>query len=257
MVMKTVTVAVAQLGITPSIRKNIEKIKYFIKLAKSKNAEIVCFPETSLKGEPIDIKDRKIKEIFAECKKNSIWCIIGDFIKERKYTYNSMLLINRKGKLVGKHRKVYVCESNPFVKRGSTFKVFPTELSKLGIAICWDIAYPNALRSMVKKRAEIIFCPMYWCYDVWAHKKNHLIMEKKILQSLILARAYENLVYVIFCSPFVKNEKRLVSYSAIAEPHSIIKEIFNREGLIIADLSIPRLHEIRQRYKKDYKKKLF
>jgi len=257
MVIKTVTVAVAQFNLTPSIKKNTEKIKHFIKLAKAKNAEIICFPETSLKGEPVDVKNPKIKEISAECKKNSIWCIIGDFIKERKYTYNTMLLINRKGKLVGKHRKVFVCESNKFVKKGFGFKVFSTELGKLGIATCWDVAHPNTLYSMVKKKADIIFCPMYWCYDVWMHKKNHLTMEKKILESLILARAYENLVYVVFCSPFAKNEKKLVSYSAIADPHKIIKEIFNKEGLIVADLSISELHKIRQRYKKDYRKQLF
>jgi predicted amidohydrolase len=257
MVIKNVTIAVAQLGLTPSIKENVKKIKKIINLAKIKKADIICFPETSLKGEPIDIKDPFIKEIFAECKKNSIWCIIGDYIKEGKSTYNTMLLINRNGKIVGKHKKVFICEDNPFVKKGSGFKVFTTELGKLGIATCWDVAYPNALYSMAKKRVDIIFCPMYWNYDIWAHQKNHLMMEKKILQSLILTRAYENLVYVIFCSPLMKNEKTLVSYSAIADPHEIIKEIFNREGMIIGRLNIPKLHKIRKMYKKDYKKKLF
>lgn len=257
MVIKNVTVAVGQLNLTSSLRKNVKKIKHFIRLAKAKNAEIICFPETSLQGECIDIKSPTIKEIFAECKKNSIWCIIGDYIKEKKYIYNTTLLINRKGKLVGKHRKVFICENNKSVKKGFNFEVFPTELGKLGIATCWDVIYPNALYSMAKKKADIIFCPMYWCYDIWAHKKNHLMMEKKILQSLILTRAYENLVYVVFCSPFIKNEKKLVSYSAIAEPHKIIKEIFNKEGLIIGDLNISELNKIRQKYKKDYKKQLF
>jgi predicted amidohydrolase len=257
MVMKNVTVAVAQLTLTSSLRKNIEKIKHFIKFAKTKKVDIVCFPETSLKGEPIDIKNPRVKEIFTECKKNSIWCIIGDYIKEKKYTYNTMLLINRKGNLVGKYKKVFVCEDRPLVKRGSTFKVFSTELGKLGIAICWDVAYPNSLYSMVKKHADIVFCPMCWGYEVWEHKRNRLIMEKKILQSLILTRAYENLVYVVFSSPFMKNDKTLVSYSAIAEPHQIIKEIFNKEGMIIGRLNIPKLHKIRQMYKREYKKKLF
>jgi predicted amidohydrolase len=257
MVIKNVTVAVGQLNLTSSLRKNVKKIKHFINLAKVKNADIICFPETSLKGDKINIKNPVIKEIFAECKKNSIWCIIGDYIKERKHTYNTMLLIDRKGELVGKYKKVFVCEDKPLVKKGSTFKVFSTELGKLGIAICWDVAYPNSLYSMVKKRADIIFCPMCWSYDVWAHKNNRLMMEKKILQSLILARAYENLVYVVFCNPFMKNDKTLVSYSAIADPHEIIKEIFNKEGMIIGRLNIPKLHKIRKMYKKDYKKKLF
>jgi predicted amidohydrolase len=258
MVMKNVTVAVAQINLTSSLKKNVKKIIRYIRLAKSRNAEIVCFPEVSLKGEPIRLKNPLVKEIFTECKRSSIWCIIGDFIRERKYTYNTMLLIDRKGKLVGKYRKVHVCEDKPFLKKGTTFKVFKTELGNLGIAICWDVSYPDVLYSMVKKRADIVFCPMYWCYDIWAHRENSLIMEKNVLQSLILTRAFENLLYVVFCSPFMgKSEKTLVSYSAIANPHEIIKEIFNKEGMIIADLSIPKLHKIRKMYKKDYKKKLF
>ena len=76
-----VRVAVAQIKLTPKFKKDIKKIKYFIKLARIKNADIICFPETSLKGKAISVSDHAIKEIFSECKKNSIWCIIGDYIK--------------------------------------------------------------------------------------------------------------------------------------------------------------------------------
>ncbi len=257
MASKTVTVAVAQLELTTSVKNDVEKIKNLIKIAKGKNADIVVFPETSLKGEPIDINDPIIKGIFSQCKKSSIWCIIGDYIKEKKHTYNTMLLIDRKGNIFGKQRKVFICEDNPSIKEGSSFKVFSTELGKIGIAICWDISYSNSLSSMAKKKVDIIFCPMFWCYDKWAHKNNPLIKEKKILQSLLLTRAYENLVYVIFCSPIFKKNKTLVSYSAIAEPHKIMREIFKKEGMIIAKLNISKLHELRKRYKKDYRKQLF
>ena len=89
---------------------------------------------------------------------------------------------------------------------------------------------------------------MYWCYDEWAHKKNHKKFEKKILQSLILTRAYESLVYVVFCNPVDEEENRLTSYTAIAEPHKIIKGLFNKEGMILADIDLKYLAAMRRKW---------
>lgn len=63
----------------------------------------------------------------------------------------------------------------------------------------------------------------------------------------MLARAYESLVYIVFCNPIDRNENRLTSYTAIAEPHKIIKEIFGKEGMIVADIDLKYLERIREK----------
>ena len=45
-----------------------------------------------------------------------------------------------------------------------------------------------------------------------------------------------------------KQEKELVSYSAIASPHKILKEIKNKEGIIYADLSYSDLTKFKRLY---------
>ncbi|MBS3157549.1 carbon-nitrogen hydrolase family protein [Candidatus Woesearchaeota archaeon] len=242
---KNFKVAAVQLDLNKKIRLILNDIKEYMQSAKRKNIDIICFPEGSIFRGPKKNKEiiPKIKEY---CKKYKLWCIISTHLREKKYSYNTALLINDKGVISGKHRKVHTLGDGP-VAPGSKFDIHTTKFCRIGIAICWDISNPKAIYSMAKKGAKIIFCPMYWCYDEWAHKKNHRKFEKRILESLLLARAYESLVYIVFCNSIDKSEQRLTSYTAIAEPHKIIKEIFNKEGMITAEIDLNYLSEIRKK----------
>lgn len=236
-------VAAVQLNINKSVGSVIRDIKKYMQLAKRRNVDIVCFPEGSVYA---GLKKNKaiISQIKESCKTYKIWCIVVLYLKEKKYAYNSALLIDDKGKVSGKHKKVHVLGDGPEISPGSKFDIYQTPFCKVGIAICWDISNPKAIYSMAKKGAKIVFCPMYWCYDEWAHRKNHRKFEKRILESLILARAYESMVYIVFCNPIDRNENRLTSYTAIAEPHRIIKEIFDKEGMIISKIDLKYLNSM-------------
>ncbi len=243
---KNFKVAAVQLNINKSVNSIIKDIKKYIQLARRRNVDIICFPEDSIFAGPE--KNKKILSQIKECcKRYNIWCVITTNLKERKHYYNSGLIINDKGLVVGKHKKVHILGDSPRLTPGSRFDIYKTKFCKIGIAICWDISNPRAIYSMAKKGAKIIFCPMYWCYDEWAHRKNHKKFEKKILESLILARAYESLSYIVFCNSINKDDDRLTSYTAIAEPHRIIKEIFDKEGMIVAEIDLKYLAEMRRK----------
>ncbi len=243
---KNLKVAAVQLNISKPINSIINDIRRYMHNAKTKKVDMICFPEDSISLGP---KKNKliISQVMECCKLYGIWCIISTHLKEKKYHYNSALLIDNEGNLSGKHQKVHIMGDGPKITPGSKFDVYKTPFCKIGIAICWDVSNPRVIYSMAKKGAKIIFCPMYWCYDDWAHKKNHKKAEKKILQSLILARAYESLTYVIFCNPIDVNEKYITSYTAIASPHKIVKEIFGREGMVIAKIELKSISEIRKK----------
>jgi len=223
--MRKFKVAAVQLNLGQSTPKIVADIKRYVKLAKKKGVKIICFPEDSIFAGPKK-NETILQEIKKTCFEAKIWSIVvGHFHDKNKKCYNSAWLINEQGEIQGKHNKVHICDA-PHVCAGECFSVYQTPFCKIGIAICWDVAYPDALASMAQQGAELIFCPMYWCYEEWAHRKNHLQQEKKILQSLVLTRAFENMTYVVFCNPYEKNEHHLTSYTAIAEPHKIIGELF-------------------------------
>ena len=228
---------------------NLYKIKEFIKKAKKRNADIVCFPESCItKSGSIPLKGRFIKDICTEFKKNSIWGIITEDIIRGKKTYNTSLLIDRKGKIRGYYDKIHLYGDN--VSAGHRVKVFKTDFGRIGIATCWDLSYPHLFNKMKEKNAEIVFCPSQWNYDVVSHKNFHKSREIKILKAMLLARAHENVFYIAICNPLIK-AKTQVSYSAIAEPHRILKELINKEGLITARTNMDKLKKFREYYHKE------
>lgn len=226
---------------------NVEKIKRYIKLAKKRNADIVCFPESCVYKSSLDLNNKAITQITEECKKNSIWCIITDDIKKGKKVYNTSVLIDRKGKIKGGYNKIHLYGDK--TEAGTKSMIFKTDFAKIGIAICWDLAFPELFKKMKEKGAEIIFCPAQWWYEPKAHDSHdmqHKQRETKLLESLIMARAFENLCFIALCNP-IMDSKYQVSYSGISSPHKILNRLVNKEGLITAKINlgeIKKLHSI-------------
>ena len=229
-----------------SSRNNVEKIKKYIRLAKKRKADIICFPESCVHKTALLHKDHKlINEIKEECKKNKIWCIITEDIKIKHKSYNTALLINRDGKIKGHYKKIHLYGDK--VSPGKKIKVFNTDFAKIGLAICWDLAFPYLFKKMKKTGAEIVFCPAQWWYDTMAHEEKHEIKELKILQALLRVRAYENVYFVALCNP-VTESKHQISYSGIASPTGILSEIIKKEGLITAKINLKKIKELKDYY---------
>lgn len=256
---KNPIIALAQIVYYDTAEKhNVEKIKKYIRLAKKKNADIICFSESSIhKTNFLSFDHKLIREIKEECKKNLIWCIIDDDMTIGKRIYNTAILINREGKIAGEYKKISLMGEgyDSPVKAGKRIKVFKTDFAKIGIAICWDLTFPKLFRKMKIKGAEIIFCPTYWKYEARAYhpiryNEKHRKKETGILRSLVMSRAFENLFFVALCSPAKnKAEKDLISYSLICSPHKMIREIKDREGLITAEINLKEIGKLEKLYR--------
>jgi predicted amidohydrolase len=256
---KNPIIALAQIRYFDTAEKhNVTKIKKYIRLAKKKKADIICFPETVVhRDDYLTFNHKLIVEIKEECRKNSIWCIINDDIETKEGVYNTSILINREGKIAGNYRKINIMGEggDSSVKAGKRIKVFKTDFAKIGIAVCWDLAFAKLFKEMKKKGAQIILCPNYWAYEARAHSSRKYEEENRkkemaTLKSLVMTRAFENLFFVALCTP-AKNreEKDLVSYSTICSPHKILAEIKDKEGMITAEINLNEIKRLEKLYK--------
>ncbi|MDO8467501.1 MAG: carbon-nitrogen hydrolase family protein [Nanoarchaeota archaeon] len=226
---------------------NLEKVKKYINLAKKSKADIICFPESTLHKKTLHLEHKIIKEVCEECKKNSIWCIVTEDMKIGNKFYNTSLLINRKGEIKGKYKKIHLYDEE-HLSKGNKVEVFKTDFGKIGIVVCWDLAFPALFKKMKRAGAQIVFCPSYWCYEEKAHDKEHKQREIQILKSLISARAFENLFFVALCNPLV-DRKDMVSYSAIVSPHHILQESVDSEKIMIQKIELSEIERAERIYK--------
>ena len=243
---RNATIALAQIKYYDISRQNnLEKIKRYIKLAKKKKADIICFPESCISKNALEKEHKFIRQIREECRKNSIWCIVTEDVYKGGKLYNSAFLIDRSGKIKGDYKKIHLYGDK--VNAGKKIRVFKTDFGKIGLAICWDLAFSELFKKLKRRGAEIVFCPAQWWYDAKAHEERHEARELKILESLLMSRAYENVYFMALCNP-VMDSKFQISYTAIASPTRILKKIVRREGIITAKINLNQIKKIEKIY---------
>lgn len=115
-------------------------------------------------------------------KRRNSYIAAGIYEREKHTIYNTAVLIDRSGALIGKYRKVYLPreEIEAGITPGDDYPVFRTDFGTLGIMTCWDVFYTDPARGLALRGAEIILWP------VWG---GHLTLAK--------ARAYENHLFLV------------------------------------------------------------
>jgi len=239
-----VKVAAAQITVTNNTEKNLNKIIEYIKKASLRKVDIVCFSEACLihNRNKNTIKKIPIKKyiniIKKSCRENNIHCIFGSNILKNNKLYNSAFLIDNNGKIIYTYNKVnlWINERREKVN-GRKNKVVKTKFGKIGIIICWDMAYPEYVKNLGKQGAWIIFCPSY----VFNYKR-----ELGSYEQIPYVRAFENSAYFVYVDAYAKDT---VKYSYICGPSKIYSKIRGIEGMIVADLDRRKIIGLRRHYR--------
>ncbi|MCC6585161.1 MAG: carbon-nitrogen hydrolase family protein [Bryobacterales bacterium] len=115
-------------------------------------------------------------------KQKNAYIVAGIYEREGVAMYNTAVLLDRKGQLVGKYRKVYLPreEIEGGLTPGNDYPVFTTDFGKVGVMICWDLQYADPARALARRGAEMLLLP------IWGGNEH-----------LGKARAIENRVFLI------------------------------------------------------------
>ena len=145
-------------------------------------------------GEPID--GPYIQKASALADELNIYFVFGFLEQEGKNLYNSAIIIDPDGDIIGRYRKTHFAQGytiNPeSYKAGDEFPVFQTSFGKVGILICYDRQLPEPARILALKGADILIIPSYGSYTD----------ENGWNTIMLRTRARENRVPLVFCHPY-------------------------------------------------------
>jgi predicted amidohydrolase len=99
----------------------------------------------------------------AMAKKHNIWLIPGSFFELRNNAiFNTAPVINPQGDVIARHRKLF--PFRPFeegIEAGDEFVVFDVPgAGRFGLCICYDMWFPEVLRTLTSMGAEVILHPV-------------------------------------------------------------------------------------------------
>jgi len=151
--------------------KNLKLWCQQIDQAGKLDLDIVCLGEAiTIVGTGATTKDcakpipGPVTEQLAEAaKRNRIWVVAGITEQASDCVYNTAVLLDRKGRIAGKYRKVHLPreEWKKGIRPGHEYPVFKTDFGKVAIQICYDWFFPEAAEIFALKGAEIIFAPTW------------------------------------------------------------------------------------------------
>lgn len=203
-------VAAAQLApVFLNKEKTVEKACAAIAEAASQGAELIVFPEAFISGYPdwvwlipnskgaelnalyqklvenaVSIPDDSTAQLCKAAKEANINVVMGMHERNTETSnaslYNSLLFINDKGNILGKHRKLIPTGGERLIWAqgdGSTFEAYDTSVGKLGGLICWENFMPLARNAMYEFGTQILAAPTWDKSPNWLGSMQHIARE--------------------------------------------------------------------------------
>jgi len=168
--MRNIRIALAQIFCLDGDRcGNFVRIENAIREAKNGAAEIICLPETVILGwvnpdaheraYPIPGKDSG--QLCELAKKYEIYLCAGLAEKDGTELYDSAVLIDEKGHILLKHRKINILTElmGPPYRQGTDVSTVETKFGKIGLLICADTHKDKILKRMAELKPDLLLVP--------------------------------------------------------------------------------------------------
>ncbi|GGM33875.1 hydrolase [Paraliobacillus quinghaiensis] len=219
----------------------------FIEIAE-KNIDIVVLPELWTTGYDLtrldEIADRNAKDSIAFlsslAKQYNVNIVGGSIAKlTEQGNTNDMLVINRDGELVKEYEKAHLfrlMDEEKHLIEGKTDGLFELEGEPSAGVICYDIRFPEWIRTHMLDGAKMLFVVAEWPLARIDHWK-----------ALLLSRAIENQCFVIACNRVGSDpNNEFGGHSMIIGPWGeIILDTDTTEGIFLGEIDLNEVDKVR------------
>lgn len=259
---------------------SIDKACKLIKKAAKKGADLAVFPEAFLPGYPdwiwhvppinmalnqelyallleqsVTVGSSDTDRLCKAAKKAGIYVVIG--INERNTQgsggsiYNTLLFIDSKGNLFGRHQKLIPTVAERMVwgyGNANTVGVYDTGIGKMAGLICWENYMPLVRYALYEKGVELYLAPTYDEGNTWNASMRHIAKEGRcfVTGCCMVLKKEDVLRKLPKLKPYYKNvdewinkgNSLTVDYNGtvLADP------LHAKEGILLADID---LHSLR------------
>ncbi len=257
--------AAIQMASSPNVSANLMRAGQLVAEAAKAGAKLVVLPENfALMGtdeyDKVKIREKEgegpIQEFLAKtAREYGVWLVGGTIPLEAdddNKVRAACLVFDDQGEKVARYDKVHlfdVCvpETNEVYKESDSIEagenslVIETPFGKLGVAVCYDLRFPEFFRTMAYQNVDILAIPAAFTAETGAAH----------WEVLLRARAIENQCYVIASNQggFHINGRKTFGHSMIIDPWGVILDCYKTgAGFVSADIDLEKLEKTRQSF---------
>lgn len=257
--MQKFKVAVCQMRVTESKEENLLRAREMIARAAASGARLVVLPEmftcpyvaklfpSYAESYPQGPSLQMLSQVARE---EGVYLVGGSIPeKDGEKIYNSSFIFAPDGTLLGRHRKMHLFDvelaSGLRVRESSTLAagnkvtVVQWEFGYLGVAVCYDVRFPELMRLMVLKGAQVVAIPAAF----------NMTTGPAHWELVFRLRAVDNQAYFIGASPARDPGAPYVAYghSLVVDPWGqVVARAAEGEEVLVAEVDLSRVEKIRQ-----------
>jgi predicted amidohydrolase len=125
----------------------------------------------------------------------------------------------------------------------SPHTVITTPFGLIGILVCWDLAFPEAFRALIRLGAKVIVIPSFWTnYDMSTAGREHNPKAEEIfVQASLVTRAFENTATIVFVNATGSEDDGFFGLSQVVVPivGTVEGSLMGREqGMRVVDVPL-------------------
>lgn len=234
-----------------------QTVRRYMTEAASNGADVIALPEmwdcpysNDYFREYAETADGETVKFMSDLAAELGVYLIGGSISEidDDKVYNTAFCFDREGRMIGRHRKTHLFDidveggirfmESDTLTAGDSATVIDTEFGKIGVAICYDVRFPELFRRMTLDGARMVILPA--AFNMTTGPAHWDITMR--------ARALDNQIFFAANSPARDEEGIYVAYgnSCIVSPWGdFIAHADEKECILYADIDFDYEDSIR------------
>lgn len=257
--------AAIQMASGPNVQANLDEAEKLINTAVQQDAGLIVLPENFAIMGMSDMDKVGVAEqpgdgliqgfLSEQAAKHGIWLVGGTIpiqSKEIGKVYAACLLYNDSGEMVARYDKIHLFDvtleannesytESETITAGDEVVVTDTPFGRLGLAVCYDLRFPELFRAMADVGMELCALPSaFTSLTGNAH-----------WEPLLRARAIENLSFMVAAGQggYHVNGRETHGDSMIVDPWGVVlNRLPHGTGVVVSEIDLAKLERTRKSF---------
>lgn len=248
-------IALAQFAASPDVTTNVERSLVRMEQAHKLGARLICFPELAfsrfypqkpahgdLAALAETVPGPTTERFQQRARELGMVVVINLYERDGDAFYDTSPVIDADGRLLGCTRMIHITEYPCFHEQGyytpgdTGAPVFESSAGRIGVAICYDRHYPEYMRALALKGADLVLVPQAGALDEWP---------EGLFEAEMRTAAFQNGYCVALCNR-VGPEECLTfgGESFVSTPNgAVVARAGSHDELLIVDVDLSQARQ--------------